>query len=364
MEHFRLKPWLPLQDLLDSRKMYFMAANPSPGAIELIKKLNYFRSSSTWDYLCANEYAIDLVLENLDTIKINWEKLQQNTSSRAIALLRQNPEKLNTYFRYLSGNINPEAIALLRENFNLIDWNLLSANPSAIDLIVENITLLVNWMDLSANPSPAAIELLRENLNRINWKKLSTNTSPGAIKILRENPERIDWQFLSANPSAIKLLRENPQHIDWKLLSMNPSPLAIEMLHNNPEHINWQFLVQNKSPRAMDLIKQQYLLDKTKINIVYLMKNPNIFDNVDNSAIKIQKAYRDKQLRIKQEQMRLAKKASRAIKYAPPGQFHPSFPGGQKYLEANERWERYHSFGKRKVRLSLKQLKRDLKKVS
>ena len=76
------------------------------------------------------------------------------------------------------------------------------------------------WEKISANPSPIAIQMLRENPNKINWYELSRNRSPKAIQLLRENPNKIDWSNLSQNYSseAIQLLRENPDKIDWNLL--------------------------------------------------------------------------------------------------------------------------------------------------
>lgn len=33
--------------------------------------------------------------------------------------------------------------------------------------------------------------------------------------------KKLNWGFLSKNPNAIDLLRENPQKIDWNLLNKN-----------------------------------------------------------------------------------------------------------------------------------------------
>jgi hypothetical protein len=38
--------------------------------------------------------------------------------------------------------------------------------------------------------------------------------NPNAINLLKENPEKIDWFILSSNPNAIKLLKENPEKIN------------------------------------------------------------------------------------------------------------------------------------------------------
>ena len=61
---------------------------------------------------------------------------------------------------------------------------------------------------LSKNPN--AIELLKENQNKINWVWLSKN--PNAIELLRENQDKIIWWFFSQNSNIFtydyKLMKE------------------------------------------------------------------------------------------------------------------------------------------------------------
>ncbi len=143
-----------------------------------------------------------------------------------------------------------------------LNWEMLSENPNAIDLLKANPKKIV-WWRLSSNPS--AIELLREKIeddkdiddddqiidtnpfNKIDWKWLSANRSDGAIELLKENQTKINWTWLSKNPHpyAIKLLKANPYNIDWDLLSGNPNPEAIELLKDNLTKINWNRLSEN-----------------------------------------------------------------------------------------------------------------------
>ena len=51
------------------------------------------------------------------------------------------------------------------------------------------------------------------NIDKLNWNNLSLN--PNAIEILKRNLNRIDWGLLSANPNAIEILKENPNKINW-----------------------------------------------------------------------------------------------------------------------------------------------------
>jgi hypothetical protein len=165
---------------------------------------------------------------------------------------------------------------------DILDWSYLSANPSAIDILKSNIDM-IDWASLSVNANPLAIDLLRVRANeeskmskkyykawrnKIDWDVLSGN--PIAIDLLRENPHKINWEYLSGNPSAIKLLEEYPNAIDWSMLSENPS--AIELLKANPKNIDWYMLCKN--PNAIELLKA----NRAKINWKALCLNENAFD--------------------------------------------------------------------------------------
>ena len=72
----------------------------------------------------------------------------------------------------------------------------------------ENI--LLDWIDKkrllqenSLSKNPAAIDLLRENKDKIYWGCLSENSA--AIGLLRENLDKIHWASLSKNQAAIDL---------------------------------------------------------------------------------------------------------------------------------------------------------------
>ena len=71
-----------------------------------------------------------------------------------------------------------------------LDWNNLSLNPNAIDLLEKNFDK-INWYMLSANPN--AIHLLEQNQDKINWSSLSFN--PNAIHLLEQNIDKIDWLY-------------------------------------------------------------------------------------------------------------------------------------------------------------------------
>jgi hypothetical protein len=195
--------------------------------------------------------------------KLNWNMVSKNPN--AIDLLKANPTKINWLFL----SANPNAIELLEANPDKINWLFLSTNPNAIELLKAN-PEEIYWEELSENPN--AIELLEANPNEIDWGMLSSN--PAAIELLRENRDKIYWDMLSLNPNpaAIELLQENPNEIDWDMLSENPA--AIELLKANRDKINWKFLSMN--PNAIELLKA----NQDKIDWKVLSTKPSIFDEI------------------------------------------------------------------------------------
>jgi hypothetical protein len=199
-----------------------------------------------------------------------------------------------------------------------LDWDNLSKNPNAIDLLEDRIEYensltdaqfhqlqkKINWNDLSKNSN--AINLLTENQDKINWKLLCLN--PNAIELLKKNQDRIKWYLLCKNQNAIDLLKKRIEYektlidkeldeseikIDWEELSTNPN--AIELLKKNQDKIVWEFLSTN--PNAIDLLKERIEYEKaltdeeldeseSKIDWEELSTNPN--------AIKLLKKNQDK----------------------------------------------------------------------
>ena len=50
------------------------------------------------------------------------------------------------------------------------------------------------------------------DINKIDWEYLSFNSN--AIELLKENQNKISWIYLSRNPNAIELLKENSNKIN------------------------------------------------------------------------------------------------------------------------------------------------------
>lgn len=205
--------------------------------------------------ICGNPNAIDLLKErvaeeyNKLSNKVDWE--------------------------YLS--MNPNAIELLRANPSKIDWRALSKNPKAIELLKERVEyenglgleeynkLLnrINWLSLSKNPN--AIELLKANPAKIHWGSLSENSE--AADLLEANPDKIYWGFLSANAGAFKIIideyKGNPKsaRINWNGLSSNTDTKAFGLFEDNFDKIHWGNLCQNTNKKAIQLLKLIYKIN-------------------------------------------------------------------------------------------------------
>jgi len=200
---------------------------------------------------------------------------------------------------YLSKN--SEAIHLLMKNPELIDWYMLSANPSskALEIIEENIINEQNqintattvfqklqiqcervyseypafWRLLATNTNPKAIEIIEKYYSKLTpfcidsecidfWCDLSRNSN--AVHLLEKYPRYIDWRSILKNPKAVHLIEQNLDKIDeddWPLLSGNPGAVHI---FENPEYLDkiddWSYLSQNPEPKAIQILEKN--LDK------------------------------------------------------------------------------------------------------
>jgi hypothetical protein len=193
-----------------------------------------------WEGVSENPNAINLLrdriqverLEQLQEPKINWRKLSANPGVCELLKDQIQWEK-----------VNPQLVTRLKK----IDWSYLSANPGAIELLRDQIQLQKNG----------------QSLTKIYWGLLAMNPNPEAIELLKENKEKIDWSVLSKNSNAIELLRDQ-----------------IQLEENEPEsrqNIDWQRLASNPDPDAIDFVEQRLNSGKLTLGDIdfYLMINPS-----------------------------------------------------------------------------------------
>ena len=215
-----------------------------------------------YNEICGNPKAIDLLKE-----RVAYEN--------RLGLEEYNKLSNKVDWEYLS--MNPNAIELLRANPSKIDWRALSKNPEAIELLKERVAyekslgleeynkLLnrINWLSLSKNPN--AIELLKANPSKIHQGSLSENS--GAADLLEANPDNIHWGFLSANAGAFKIIideyKRNPKsaRINWDGLSSNTDTKAFGLFEDNLDKIHWGNLCQNTNKKAIMLLELRYKIN-------------------------------------------------------------------------------------------------------
>lgn len=215
---------------------------------DLLKKYPEFISCA----LSCDEDAVDLL--NYHKSKICWSNLSSNP--KAIHILEKYPENIDWY--WLSMNIGAKELILknidkLRINFNIIQdyknyisWKLLHYNYEAID-ILDMYKESINWAILSYINHEKAINYLLKNVEHINWTLLSFNECAHSIFITY--PEYVDWKYLSLQPFAINILTNHQAYIDWDYLSFNEN--AIPLLKNNIDKVNWRAIMFNKNGKEI-----------------------------------------------------------------------------------------------------------------
>lgn len=133
--------------------------------------------------------------------------MQFDLLKEEVELLKKEPVKnsgkINFIFTYLILNKNPATIKILKEYID---------------------SLAINWSYLSSNENNSAIELLKQNPDKINWNELSANKNQEAIEMLKANQDSlaIDWVAFSSNPSIFTL--------DYRQMMINFEPYAEEII--------------------------------------------------------------------------------------------------------------------------------------
>jgi len=158
----------------------------------------------------------------------------------------------------------------LKDYLDYLDWNELSENPGAIDLLKQH-PEKINENRLCVNTNIKAIDLI-EKIKDINFKYLSVNAN--AIHILKKNPDKIDTFQLTTFRNITEYYRGNFvvmnnfifNHVDLIINTCKP-----KLIVNN---INWTHVLYNYS--ATDLIDKAFEYDIKLINFSILCSNKNI----------------------------------------------------------------------------------------
>lgn len=267
----QLHDWIPVDKLHPSG----LCANPN--AIAFLERNP---DMIDWVELSANPAAIPLLQDNLD--KVHWSWFSRNANAVPFFFAR----KHQLDYVSLATNTNPDVLPLLQEYIDRIRhdsteahfgfWSFLSQNP--LLPLLRNCQKHIVIDRLALNPNKDAIAWLLVNcFDQIDWEALSRN--PGAIDVLRQYEDKICWWALSQNPAAFatKLLSDHPERIDWYYLSANPGPGAITILLSNPDKIVFSQLVRNPIPDVLPLLQPTLLKEAKHYDWYFLSRQPYLF---------------------------------------------------------------------------------------
>jgi len=196
-------------------------------------------------------------------------------------LLSQGHTKFDAWYQL---SRNGTAINILKENIDKINWEALHANPYAME-ILNLYPDKINTRWLSYNQSDAALDFLEKHQEQIDWKGLSSNTNPRAIKLLEANQDLIFWEFLTYNSSAIGLLKNNLDKLIttgcWLGISSNVN--AVDIMKDNLDKLWWCAVSRN--PGAIQLLEANP--DKIAWGQLSLNPNPNAAALLESNQDKI-----------------------------------------------------------------------------
>ena len=87
--------------------------------------------------------------------------------------------------------------------------------------------------------------------------------NPNAIELLKENIDKVDWYFLSSNPNAIEILKENLDKVDWYKLSRNPNIIQLDyqQMTENFEPFYQEIIAKALHPNRISRYLKQYNID-------------------------------------------------------------------------------------------------------
>jgi hypothetical protein len=168
--------------------------------------------------------------------KVNWPCMSKWVDG---SVFEHYPDKV-CWQRLLK---NKDAVDFIEQNKIGIFWNILARNENAIHLLEKHFfDITKDSIDNSYRKNMAYINKLCKNRNavhliqnyidqfwinkgKLNWRRLSKN--PGAIELLKNNLDRVDWYALLSNENIISLLEQLPEKelghvmlhiIDWEEL--------------------------------------------------------------------------------------------------------------------------------------------------
>jgi len=182
-------------------------------------------------------HKLDKIFENSDLKKqyyiidtiINWFFLKTPLNINLFSQIK--PKFYIHRIKCICDCNNPNAMSIIEKYIDKLDiecWKILSKNPSAISILEKNLDKLDDdcWKELSKNTN--AISILQQNMHKINWNYLSLNIN--AMDILEK---KIGSEKLIQKESIHFLLKDNFDNIGIDLHS------SINIMNKKFDKINY-----------------------------------------------------------------------------------------------------------------------------
>lgn len=237
---------------------YFELCKNNNGLDIIKENFNKINTDVGWQALSTNLNAIELLINNKE--KIYWNVVSENSNAIELILNKLKEEKYKKKKKYssfkdnicydsLSKNKNINKIIELYPDIisdDKVDFISLSSNSNAINILKNN-SNNINLAFLCKNTNLMHFkDLLEENYNKLNWDLLSLN--PGAIDLIEKKLEeekklsnnefeelkfnKVNFYNLSRNENAIHILENNKDRIDYVSLALNTNYKAIDIIIN------------------------------------------------------------------------------------------------------------------------------------
>ena len=115
---------------------------------------------------------------------------------------------------------------------------------------------LLDWIDKNK-----LSKKLNTANNKITFKNIYLH--PDVIKFLDDNIYKIEywyWYYLSANPNAIELLKDNQDKIDWSMFSTNPSIFTYdyEKMRDSNQDLKEEIIAKALHPKRIFRLIETY----------------------------------------------------------------------------------------------------------
>lgn len=193
---------------------YYLSENPA--AIEILEKN---QKKIVWKNLSKNPKAEKLLRKNI-----------KNADSENVSATPELRKLLDDYPNLISFETicsNSAAIDIINKNWDLVsDRCGYSKNPALADFLKKN-KMEICYTCIYKNPNP---DIFLKYLNGITFFPDEISANPTAVGFLKTHTHAINWKYLSRNPAAGELLKQNPENLDYRLLSSNPA-----IIENDPE---------------------------------------------------------------------------------------------------------------------------------